>query len=186
MVHSSPAFFRILSGGKNDKITGFQHSGGQYAGQHVAAELANLVYDRGVDQLDADGQRIEVSVHLFHQEPVQFIGGLVAPDQRLDHVRWYTVTVVMVLVVLAIAVIVMTVVVGYRAITVRRPDQGHARHKLVGPSRAHPVDQTDQVQFQAGHRVPVKAFLHQHLLSNAHMHAHMHTHTHMHTHAKTK
>lgn len=63
-------------------ITGrLKQSGGQYVDEHLTAELANVLHDCRVDQLDADGQRIQVRVHLLHQETVQFFDRLVAPDQ---------------------------------------------------------------------------------------------------------
>lgn len=36
------------------KVTGFQQVGGQHVDEHLAAELAHVLHDGRVDQLDAD------------------------------------------------------------------------------------------------------------------------------------
>lgn len=62
------------------KVTGFEQISGQHVDEHLAAELTHVLHDGRVDQLDADGQWVEVRADFFHQVPVQLVGGIVAPD----------------------------------------------------------------------------------------------------------
>lgn len=138
-------------------ITGLQQIGGQYVGEHFAAESAHVFHDGRVNQLDADGQRVEVRVHFFHQISVQFVGGFVAPDQRPNHGRGYAVPAAVRALgwLLLVLLLLLVVITGYRVVTVRRPHQWHTRHQLVSPRCTQSIDQPGQVQFQASHRVPV-------------------------------
>jgi len=80
----------------------------------LAAEIAHLLHHCRVDQLDADGQAVQVRVGFFHQVPIQLIGRIVAPDQRPDHVRRYAAVMVMLVMVLVLLMMVTASAAGDR------------------------------------------------------------------------